>query len=108
MYVDAPLPFHGEVVWLTPEEGGRLSGPPVPTAESRDYAATPFVTPQTVETALASLVVRVSDGGAWRSPAAAGWLVVENEPPHLVVPGDVICVTEGSRTVAHFHVAEVD
>ena len=52
------LPFEGEVVWLTPEQGGRSSGPP-PTPAEQDYAATAFVPPRTVHTGLASFVMRV-------------------------------------------------
>lgn len=101
------LPFHGHVVWLTREQGGRDSGPP-PTPQDQDYAATGFVPPHTLESGLASVVLRVENRSAWRSPADACWLVVENIPPHQVRPGDVIVVTEGHRTVAYFHVDGVD
>jgi hypothetical protein len=42
------LPFEGEVIWLTPEQGGRNSGPP-PTPREQDCAATAFVPPRTVQ-----------------------------------------------------------
>ncbi|GCE77096.1 hypothetical protein CBZ_21520 [Cellulomonas biazotea] len=101
------LPFHGHVVWLTSEQGGRQSGPP-PTPPDQDYAATAFVPPATVDDGLASFVLRVRDRTAWRSRADGCWLVVENVPPNQVGPGDVIVVTEGARTVAYFHVDAVD
>lgn len=105
--IDGPLPFHGYVVWLTREQGGRDSGPP-PTPADHDYAATGFVPPSTVDTGLASVVLRVADRSAWRSPADAAWLVVDNVPPHRLGERDVLVVTEGRRVVAYFHVDSVD
>src|SRR5262245_16320651 len=90
--LDKPLPFHGYVVWLTPGEGGRDSGPP-PTPIDHDYAATGFVPPATLDSGLASVVLRVSDRTALRSEADARWLAVDNVPPHRVSEGDVIVVT---------------
>lgn len=105
--IDAPLPFHGHVTWLTREQGGRDTGPPR-TPGDQDYAATGFVPPGTADTALASVVLRVEDRSAWRSRADAAWLVVDNEPPHQVSVNDIIVVTEGARVVAHFHVESID
>ncbi len=102
-----PLRFHGTVVWLTEEQGGRRTGPPVPTGD-RDYAATGFVPPLTVMTGLASLVVRPMEPGAWRSPADAGWVVGNFRYPHQMVAGDVIVVTEGPQSVGYFHFESVD
>lgn len=107
MQVDGPLPFRGYVVWLTAEQGGRDSGPP-PTPSDHDYAATGFVPPATVESGLASVVLRVHDRTAWRSEAEATWLVVDNVPPHRAGAGDVIVVTEGRRVVAYFHIETID
>ena len=107
MRLDGPLPFHGYVVWLTREQGGRDSGPP-PTPPDHDFAATGFVPPATVDTGLASLVLRVRDRAAWRSDADVRWLVVDNVPPYRVTEGDVIVVTEGRRDVAYFHVESMD
>lgn len=104
--LDGPFPFRGQVVWLTAEQGGRASGPPVPV-ESSDYAATAFVSPYTLETGLASFVLRGFAGGSWRSPAEGCWLVVENQDEYRVVPGSVVAVTEGPRVVAFFTVSEL-
>ena len=100
-----PLRFHGFVLWLNEEQGGRLR-PPVPPPE-RDYAANGFVPPLTVDTGLASLVVRPATPGAWRSAADAGWLVGDYRYPHDVSAGDVIVVTEGPTIVGYFHVESV-
>ena len=106
MRLSGQLPFRGEVVWLTAEQGGRQSGPP-PTPEDQDYAATAFVPPATVNDGLASFVLRVADRSAWRSEAEGAWLVVENDGLQRVEPGSVVVVTEGPRPVAHFHVRDV-
>jgi len=94
------------VIWLTSEQDGRRSGPPAPSPD-RDYAANGFVPPLTVDTGLASLVVRPVTLGAWRSASDAGWLVGDYRYPHNVAPGDVIVVTEGSTIVGNFHVESV-
>jgi hypothetical protein len=102
-----PLRFHGTVVWLTEEQGGRRNGPPMPPP-GRDYAANGFVPPLDVDNGLASLVVRPAVPGAWRSPADAGWLVGTYRYPHDVERGDVIVVTEGPTVVGYFHVEAAD
>ncbi|SOD72554.1 hypothetical protein SAMN05892883_1940 [Jatrophihabitans sp. GAS493] len=107
MRLHRPLRFRGEVVWLTPEQGGRKSGPP-PTPADQDYAATAYVPPATVEEGLASFVLRVVDRSAWRSAAEGDWLVVPSEGEQWVQPGSVVVVTEGARPVAYFHVQNVD
>jgi hypothetical protein len=104
--LDGPFPFQGEVVWLTAEQGGRKSGPPVPP-EDQDYAVTAFVPPHAVENGLASFVLRGFQHGEWRSLAEGRWLVVENDAEQLVEPGSVVVVTEGPRPVAYFHVGRV-
>jgi hypothetical protein len=104
--LDRDLPFHGEVIWLTPEQGGRESGPPL-TPEDQDYAATAFVPPASVDEGLASFVLRVSDRSAWRSPASADWLVVPNEGQQWIDESSLVVVTEGARVVAYFHVQAV-
>lgn len=106
MRLPGPLPFRGEVIWLTAEQGGRRSGPP-PTPEDQDYAATAFVPPASVQDGLASFVLRVSDRSAWRSAAEGAWLVVENEGRQRVDAGSIVVVTEGARPVAYFEIREV-
>lgn len=105
--IDGPLSFHGCVVWLTREQGGRDTGPPS-TPPDQDCASIGFVPPANVGTGAASIVLRVHDRAVWRSQADAAWLVVDNVPPHRVTDGDVIVVTEGRREVAYFHVESVD
>jgi len=104
--IRATCPLRGEVIWLTPEQGGRSSGPP-PTPAEQDYAATAFVAPHTVESGLASFVLRVEDRTAWRSRAFAAWLLVAKSGDQQVGPGTVIVVTEGPRLVAFFRVDHI-
>jgi hypothetical protein len=101
-----PLRFHGIVIWLTAEQGGRRSGPPVPS-DGRDYAANGHVPPLRVDNGSASLVVRPLSPGALRSVADAGWLVGDYDYSHDVVSGDIIVVTEGPTVVGYFHVESV-
>ena len=104
--LDEPFPFEGEVVWLTPEQGGRPTGPP-PASEDHDYAHVAHVPPHAAETGAASFVLRGFESGAWRSPAEGRWLVVQNDGDQLLRPGSVAVVTEGKRPVAYFHVHRV-
>jgi hypothetical protein len=97
--LDGELPFRGEVVWLTSEQGGRSSGPP-PTPAGADFAATAYVPPASASDGLASIVLRVEDRRAWRSAATARWLVVGDHGLQHVEPGSVVVGTEGSRPVA--------
>jgi len=97
--------MHGRIVWLTQEQGGRASGPP---ASSDDYAVTAFVPPGSIESGLASFVVRCTDPGRWVSKAAARWLVPQQDPRLEVQPGTVVVVTEGARVVGYFHVDALD
>lgn len=100
-----PLRFHGTVVGLTAEQGGRRSGPPTAPPD-RNYAANGFVPPLTVVTRLASLVVPATPD-AWRSTSDAGWLVGDHQYPHDGAPNDVIVVTEDPTTVGYFYVESV-
>ena len=70
MRIDGPVPFHGQVVWLTDANGWTRLGPPTTPAD-QDNAATGFVPPSTAETGLASVVLRVADWTACRSLADA-------------------------------------
>jgi hypothetical protein len=100
------LPFSGRIVWLTAAQGGRDSGPP-PTAPGRDYAATAFVPPHSIDQGLASFILRVADRSGWVSAARAGWLVEQDDERFRVRPGTVVVVTEGARIVAYYHVDAV-
>jgi hypothetical protein len=51
------FPFRGSVIWLTPEQGGRKTGPPAPRPAWPYYAATAYVPPHTADTGLACLSV---------------------------------------------------
>lgn len=106
--IDQSLPFHGTLIWLTSEQGGRATGPPATPAEI-DYAATAYVPPMTGRTGLASIIIRVEDRTAWRTAAAGRWLHTEpTEHPAAIVPGTVLVITEGLRDVAYFHLERVD
>jgi hypothetical protein len=100
--ISDPFPFHGFVVWLTTDRGGRRSGPP-----TSPYSATAFVPPVTVAAGLASFVLRDFDSTVFRSSAVGRWLTVANEGVYSIKPGTVVVVTEGPRTVANFHVEHV-
>jgi hypothetical protein len=101
------FPFRGSVIWLTPEQGGRETGPPVPRPAWSYYAATAYVPPRTADTGLASFILRNFDTGAWRSRAEARWLVADTQDDQMVWPGSVIAVTEGPRVIAYFTVLHV-
>ncbi len=95
--------FHGQIIWLTPEQGGRSSGPPAP----REYRVTGYAPPFTLNNGLASFWLSDFDAGAWRSPAAGRWPMTPNEGAQHLQPGSLVVVTEGHRTVGYFHVHEV-
>ena len=101
-------PYRGTVVWLTAEEGGRVSGPPRPSAERDFYAANGFVPPHTLQTGQASFVLRGFDPELMASPPEARWLVSGLGDFQTTEPGAVVVVTEGARTVAQFLVHEMD
>jgi hypothetical protein len=103
--VPGPCPFVGEVIWLTPEQGGRTKGPP--PVDGPSYAQVAHVPPETVESGSASFVLRGFEPGQWRSKAEGRWLVVENEGAQLVRPGSVVVITEGPTPVAYFTVHTV-
>jgi hypothetical protein len=105
--IDRSFPFRGWLVWLTPEQGGRRSGPPEPRDDWPYYAANAYVPPEAADTGLASFVVRGFASGAWRSAAEACWLVPDNPNGSGVGPGTVIVVTEGPTPVAFFVVEHV-
>lgn len=94
------FPIRGSVVWLTPEQGGRDTGPPPPRTQRPYYAATAYVPPRTLATGLASFVLRGFAAGAWRSEAEGRWLSIVNEDDQFVEKGSIIVITEGTRVVA--------
>jgi hypothetical protein len=106
-HVDGPFPFRGEVIWLTPEQGGRRTGVP-PVIPDVSYAQVAHVPPHTANSGSASFVLRGWDPDPWRSPAEGRWLLVENKGDQLVVPGAVLVGAEGAKPVALFRVQELD
>jgi hypothetical protein len=104
-FSQAEFPYRGEVLWLTPEQGGRRNGPPPDPA---GYASIAHVPPGNAEADSASFVLRGWDPEQWRSSAEGRWLVGEEVPQFGETGvGAVIAVTEGTRLVAYFTVEEV-
>ena len=97
----------GTVVWFTPEQGGRRSGPPRPVTPERGYAANGWLPPLDASSGLRSLVLVDFEPGAWRSAARAHWLVPSTDYPP-VRPGSVLVVSEGPRAVAVLFVDGVE
>lgn len=95
------FPFEGWLVWLTPDQGGRASGPPEPRDVWPHYAANAFVPPDGVD-ATASFVLKDFEPGAWKTRAVGCWLVPDNPDVPWVEPGSLIVVTEGPKPVAYF------
>jgi hypothetical protein len=101
--IEGPYPFVGEVIWLTREQGGRKDGVP-PLVDGVSYAHVAHVPPATVADGSASFVLRGWDPAVWRSSAEGRWLFAANTGRQQVVPGSVVVITEGTRTVAFFQV----
>ena len=80
------FPFRGSVIWLTPAQGGRTTGPPLPRPARPYYAATAYVPPHTADTGLASFILRNFEAGAWRSHAEGRWLAAAIQGEQLVRP----------------------
>jgi hypothetical protein len=100
------LSVRGTVVWLTPQQGGRVSGPPALDYDY-DYTATAFLPPRTAADGQAGIALRGFAPGAWRSMAEGFLVADENTPVQHVWPGCVVVVTEGERPVAYFSVEEI-
>jgi hypothetical protein len=100
------LSLRGTVVWLTPQQGGRVSGPPEPDYDY-DYTATAYLPPRTAEDGQAGLVLRRFAPNAWRSPAEGLLVPGKDIRAQQVVPGCIVVVTEGLRPVGLFTVEEV-
>ena len=100
------LAVRGTVVWLTPQQGGRVSGPPEPDYDY-DYTATAFLPPRTAEDGQAGIALRRFAPGAWRT-AAEGILVPgKGNRAQQVIPGCMVVITEGVRPVGLLTVEEV-
>src|SRR3954470_4778435 len=98
--------LRGTVVWLTPQQGGRVSGPPEPDYDY-DYTATAYLPPRTAEDGQAGLALRRFAPNAWRSPAEGLLIPGDDILAQQVVPGCIVVVTEELRPVGLFTVEEV-
>ncbi|ADB31692.1 hypothetical protein Kfla_2624 [Kribbella flavida DSM 17836] len=100
------LAVRGTVVWLTPQQGGRVSGPPEPDYDY-DYTATAYLPPRTAEDGQVGIALRGFAPGAWRAVAEGILVPGQGHRAQQVVPGCIVVVTEGVRPVALFTVEEV-
>jgi hypothetical protein len=101
------LAVRGTVVWLTPQQGGRVSGPPEPDYDY-DYTATAYLPPRTAEDGQVGIALRRFAPGAWRSAAEGILVPAQDHRAQQVVPGGIVVVTEGIRPVGLFTVDEVE
>jgi hypothetical protein len=101
------LAVRGTVVWLTPQQGGRVSGPPEPDYDY-DYTATAYLPPRTAEDGQVGIALRRFAPGAWRSAAEGILVPAQDHRAQQVVPGCIVVVTEGTRPVGLFTVDEVE
>ncbi|TDU87264.1 hypothetical protein EV138_0782 [Kribbella voronezhensis] len=100
------LAVRGTVVWLTPQQGGRVSGPPEPDYDY-DYTATAYLPPRTAEDGQAGIALRRFAPGAWRTPAEGILVPAKGNRAQQVVPGGIVVITEGVRPVGLLTVEEV-
>ncbi|GAA0959400.1 hypothetical protein GCM10009554_73000 [Kribbella koreensis] len=100
------LAVRGTVVWLTPQQGGRVSGPPEPDYDY-DYTATAYLPPRSAEDGQAGLSLRRFAPGAWRTPAEGILVPPKGHRAQQVVPGNIVVITEGIRPVGLLTVEEV-
>jgi hypothetical protein len=100
------LAVRGTVVWLTPQQGGRVSGPPEPDYDY-DYTATAYLPPRTADDGQAGIALRRFVPGAWRSPAEGILVPGKGHRAQQVVPGCIVIITEGIRPVGLLTVEEV-
>jgi hypothetical protein len=101
-----PLAVRGTVVWLTPQQGGRVSGPPEPDYDY-DYTATAYLPPRTADDGQAGIALRRFAPGAWRSPAEGILVPAKGHRAEQVVPGCIVVITEGIRPVGLLTVEDV-
>jgi hypothetical protein len=100
------LAVRGMVVWLTPQQGGRVSGPPEPDYDY-DYTATAYLPPRTAEDGQAGIALRRFAPGAWRTPAEGIIVPAKGHRAQQVIPGCIVVITEGVRPVGLLTVEEV-
>ena len=100
------LAVRGTVVWLTPQQGGRVSGPPEPDYDY-DYTGTAFLPPRTAEDGQAGVCLRRFAPGAWRTPVEGILVPGKENRAQQVVPGCLVVITEGVRPVAFLTIEEV-
>jgi hypothetical protein len=100
------LAVRGTVVWLTPQQGGRVSGPPEPDYDY-DYSATAYLPPRTPEDGQTGLTLRRFAPGAWRSTAEGILMPAPGYRAQQVLPGSIVVITEGVRPVGLLTVEEV-
>lgn len=73
------FPLRGSVIWLTPTQVGRTTGPPLLRPAWPYYAATAYVPSHTADTSLASFILRNFDAGEWRSHAEGRCLATDTK-----------------------------
>ena len=100
------LAVRGTVVWLTPQQGGRVSGPPEPDYDY-DYTATAYLPPRTADDGQAGVALRRFAPGAWRTPAEGILVPAKGHRAQQVVAGCIVVITEGIRPVGLLTVEEV-
>jgi len=100
------LAVRGTVVWLTPQQGGRVSGPPEPDYDY-DYTATAYLPPRTADDGQSGIALRRFIPGAWRSPAEGLLVPAKGNRAQQVIPGCMVIITEGVRPVGLLTVEEV-
>jgi hypothetical protein len=100
------LAVRGTVVWLTPQQGGRVSGPPEPDYDY-DYTATAYLPPRTAEDGQAGIALRRFAPGAWRTQAEGILVPAKGNRAQQVIPGCLVVITEGVRPVGLLTVEEV-
>ncbi|TDD18277.1 hypothetical protein E1218_26325 [Kribbella turkmenica] len=100
------LAVRGTVVWLTPQQGGRVSGPPEPDYDY-DYTATAYLPPRTADDGQAGIALREFAPGAWRTPAEGILVPAYGHRAQQVIPGCIVVITEGTRPVGLLTVEEV-
>jgi hypothetical protein len=100
------LAVRGTVLWLTPQQGGRVSGPPEPDYDY-DYTATAYLPPRTPDDGQAGIALRRFAPGAWRTPAEGILVPAKGNRAQQVIPGCIVIITEGVRPVGLLTVEEV-